>query len=73
MWKPTHTVTNILCGTHPENVPFTHRPRREIRDASRFFSGIRPAEYYFHCMAGREGLVDTAEEEEEANAEEEED
>ena len=22
--------------------------------------GIRPQEYYFHCMAGREGLVDTA-------------
>lgn len=28
--------------------------------ASRFFSGIRPQEYYFHCMAGREGLIDTA-------------
>lgn len=26
----------------------------------RFFSGIRPQEYYFHCMAGREGLIDTA-------------
>ncbi|KAJ1481893.1 hypothetical protein T484DRAFT_1625058, partial [Baffinella frigidus] len=23
-------------------------------------AGIRPQEYYFHCMAGREGLVDTA-------------
>jgi hypothetical protein len=22
--------------------------------------GLRPQEYYFHCMAGREGLVDTA-------------
>lgn len=21
--------------------------------------GLRPQEYYFHCMAGREGLVDT--------------
>jgi DNA-directed RNA polymerase I subunit RPA1 len=27
---------------------------------NRFLSGIRPQEYYFHCMAGREGLVDTA-------------
>ncbi len=27
---------------------------------NRFFSGIRPQEYYFHCMAGREGLVDTS-------------
>lgn len=29
-----------------------------VRD--RFLTGIRPQEYYFHCMAGREGLVDTA-------------
>ncbi|CAR27697.1 hypothetical protein ZYGR_0N01820 [Zygosaccharomyces rouxii] len=26
----------------------------------RFYSGIKPQEYYFHCMAGREGLIDTA-------------
>eukprot|EP00892_Ulva_mutabilis_P000087 jgi/Ulvmu1/10079/UM006_0026.1 len=26
----------------------------------RFLSGLRPQEYYFHCMAGRDGLVDTA-------------
>ena len=26
----------------------------------RFYSGINPQEYYFHCMAGREGLIDTA-------------
>ena len=29
-----------------------------IRD--RFLTGVKPQEYYFHCMAGREGLVDTA-------------
>jgi DNA-directed RNA polymerase I subunit RPA1 len=29
-----------------------------VRD--RFLTGIKPQEYYFHCMAGREGLVDTA-------------
>ncbi|KAK7204850.1 hypothetical protein BZA70DRAFT_248940 [Myxozyma melibiosi] len=28
--------------------------------ASRFFTGIKPQEFYFHCMAGREGLIDTA-------------
>jgi DNA-directed RNA polymerase I subunit RPA1 len=28
--------------------------------ASRFLSGIKPQEYYFHCMAGRDGLIDTA-------------
>ena len=26
----------------------------------RFMSGIRPQEFFFHCMAGREGLIDTA-------------
>ncbi|CAA6667519.1 unnamed protein product [Spirodela intermedia] len=26
----------------------------------RFLTGLRPQEYYFHCMAGRDGLVDTA-------------
>ncbi|CAD7700265.1 unnamed protein product [Ostreobium quekettii] len=26
----------------------------------RFLTGLRPQEYYFHCMAGREGLVDTS-------------
>ncbi|KJE89112.1 RNA polymerase I largest subunit [Capsaspora owczarzaki ATCC 30864] len=26
----------------------------------RFLTGIRPQEYFFHCMAGREGLIDTA-------------
>ncbi|KAH7310477.1 DNA-directed RNA polymerase I subunit RPA1 [Stachybotrys elegans] len=27
---------------------------------SRFLTGIRPQEYFFHHMAGREGLIDTA-------------
>ena len=27
---------------------------------NRFLTGIRPQEYYFHAMAGREGLIDTA-------------
>ncbi|CAL1300337.1 unnamed protein product [Larinioides sclopetarius] len=26
----------------------------------RFLTGINPQEYFFHCMAGREGLIDTA-------------
>ncbi|KAI4482207.1 hypothetical protein M0804_008758 [Polistes exclamans] len=26
----------------------------------RFMTGIRPQEFFFHCMAGREGLIDTA-------------
>uniref|UniRef100_A0A667XZH3 DNA-directed RNA polymerase I subunit RPA1 n=1 Tax=Myripristis murdjan TaxID=586833 RepID=A0A667XZH3_9TELE len=28
--------------------------------SGRFLTGIRPQEFFFHCMAGREGLVDTA-------------
>lgn len=27
---------------------------------SRFLTGLKPQEFYFHCMAGREGLIDTA-------------
>eukprot|EP00897_Mesotaenium_endlicherianum_P000548 jgi/Mesen1/10494/ME000083S09995 len=27
--------------------------------SDRFLTGLRPQEYYFHCMAGRDGLVDT--------------
>lgn len=27
---------------------------------SRFLTGLRAQEFYFHCMAGREGLIDTA-------------
>lgn len=26
----------------------------------RYLTGLRPQEFFFHCMAGREGLVDTA-------------
>ncbi|CAI9105275.1 OLC1v1004165C3 [Oldenlandia corymbosa var. corymbosa] len=37
---------------------FTSRAGGYITD--RFLTGLRPQEYYFHCMAGREGLVDTA-------------
>ncbi|KAI1915489.1 hypothetical protein LOZ61_001683 [Ophidiomyces ophidiicola] len=28
--------------------------------SGRFLTGIKPQEYYFHAMAGREGLIDTA-------------
>ena len=28
--------------------------------ASSFFTGLSPSEFFFHTMAGREGLVDTA-------------
>lgn len=28
--------------------------------SDRFLTGLRPQEFFFHCMAGREGLIDTA-------------
>lgn len=28
--------------------------------SSRFLTGLKAQEFYFHCMAGREGLIDTA-------------
>lgn len=43
-----------------------HFPRYDDGIASRgfvensFISGIRPSEFFFHAMAGREGLIDTA-------------
>lgn len=35
-------------------------PRAGGYITGRFLTGIKPQEYFFHCMAGREGLVDTA-------------
>lgn len=46
--------------TLPSFKPFDTQARAGGYIAQRFFSGIRPQEYYFHCMAGREGLIDTA-------------
>jgi DNA-directed RNA polymerase I subunit RPA1 len=46
--------------TLPSFKPFETTAKAGGYIAGRFFSGIRPQEYYFHCMAGREGLIDTA-------------
>jgi DNA-directed RNA polymerase I subunit RPA1 len=35
-------------------------PRAAGFIADRFLTGVKPAEFYYHCMAGREGLIDTA-------------
>ncbi|XP_020034609.2 DNA-directed RNA polymerase I subunit RPA1 [Castor canadensis] len=40
--------------------PYEFTPRAGGFVTGRFLTGIRPPEYFFHCMAGREGLVDTA-------------
>ena len=46
--------------TLPSFLPFDPDPRADGFITDRFLTGVRPQEYYFHCMAGREGLVDTA-------------
>ena len=46
--------------TLPSFRPFDPSGRAGGLILGRFLTGINPAEYYFHCMAGREGLVDTA-------------
>ncbi|KAF4776508.1 RNA polymerase Rpb1 [Colletotrichum scovillei] len=40
--------------------PFETNVRAGGYIVQRFLTGIRPQEYYFHHMAGREGLIDTA-------------
>lgn len=44
----------------PSFMPFDSSPRAGGYITQRFLTGLKAQEYYFHCMAGREGLVDTA-------------
>eukprot|EP00532_Pseudo-nitzschia_australis_P012435 CAMPEP_0168217876 /NCGR_PEP_ID=MMETSP0140_2-20121125/7531_1 /TAXON_ID=44445 /ORGANISM="Pseudo-nitzschia australis, Strain 10249 10 AB" /LENGTH=1678 /DNA_ID=CAMNT_0008145761 /DNA_START=372 /DNA_END=5409 /DNA_ORIENTATION=+ len=54
-------VPRLASGrTLPSFAPYDVNPRSDGFVMDRFLTGIRPQEYYFHCMAGREGLVDTA-------------
>lgn len=54
-------VPLMLSGkTLPSFPPYDTSIRAGGFISDRFFSGIRPQEYFFHCMAGREGLIDTA-------------
>ncbi|WRT67829.1 uncharacterized protein IL334_004803 [Kwoniella shivajii] len=54
-------VPTMVSGkTLPAFKPFDTTARAGGYVANRFLTGIRPQEYYFHCMAGREGLIDTA-------------
>jgi len=74
--KINHSQISCLMGQQElegRRVPFTatrrslpcfasfdYGPRAGGYITDRFLTGIRPQEYFFHCMAGREGLVDTA-------------
>ncbi|KAI9815641.1 MAG: hypothetical protein M1832_005272 [Thelocarpon impressellum] len=54
-------VPTMISGkTLPCFKPFETNVRAGGYVADRFLTGIRPQEYFFHCMAGREGLIDTA-------------
>lgn len=46
--------------TLPSFKPFETNVRAGGYIAQRFLTGVKPQEYYFHAMAGREGLIDTA-------------
>lgn len=46
--------------TLPSFKPFETKAMAGGYVASRFLTGIKPQEFFFHCMAGREGLIDTA-------------
>ncbi|KAH8194787.1 hypothetical protein TruAng_011052 [Truncatella angustata] len=54
-------VPTMVSGkTLPCFRPFETNVRAGGFIVNRFLTGIRPQEYYFHHMAGREGLIDTA-------------
>ncbi|XP_026734757.1 DNA-directed RNA polymerase I subunit RPA1 [Trichoplusia ni] len=44
----------------PSFPPHDISPRAGGFIDGRFMTGIQPQEFFFHCMAGREGLIDTA-------------
>ena len=46
--------------TLPSFNPYETKIRAGGYITDRFLSGVKPQEYYFHAMAGREGLIDTA-------------
>lgn len=46
--------------TLPCYLSYDPNPRASGYISDRFLTGLRPQDFYFHCMAGREGLIDTA-------------
>ena len=47
-------------NTLPSFLPYDPAPGSGGFISNSFMTGLTPQEYFFHCMAGREGLVDTA-------------
>ena len=51
----------MVSGKSLPSFPSYHpSPRAGGYISDRFLTGLRPQEYFLHCMSGREGLVDTA-------------
>jgi DNA-directed RNA polymerase I subunit RPA1 len=50
----------ISKKTLPCFIPCDPNPRAYGFISDRFLTGLREQEFFFHCMAGREGLIDTA-------------
>ncbi len=50
----------INGNTLPSFLPYDSSPSSGGFITNSFMTGLTPQEYFFHCMAGREGLVDTA-------------
>lgn len=46
--------------TLPSFIPYDPNIRAGGYIGDRFLTGLRTQEFFFHCMAGREGLIDTA-------------
>nr|AOE43238.1 RNA polymerase I [Cavenderia deminutiva] len=54
-------VPRMVSGkTLPAFEPYDPTARAGGFIMDRFLTGVRPQDYFFHCMAGREGLIDTA-------------
>ncbi|KYR02194.1 RNA polymerase I [Tieghemostelium lacteum] len=54
-------VPRMVSGkTLPSYQPYDASARAGGFVMDRFLTGVRPQDYFFHCMAGREGLIDTA-------------
>ncbi|MES1902218.1 MAG: DNA-directed RNA polymerase I subunit RPA1, partial [Paramarteilia canceri] len=52
--------SNAFGKTFPSFLKNDINPRAYGFVTDRFLTGLRPQEYFMHCMAGREGLVDTS-------------
>eukprot|EP00818_Percolomonas_sp_WS_P006266 CAMPEP_0117450384 /NCGR_PEP_ID=MMETSP0759-20121206/8440_1 /TAXON_ID=63605 /ORGANISM="Percolomonas cosmopolitus, Strain WS" /LENGTH=1618 /DNA_ID=CAMNT_0005242903 /DNA_START=133 /DNA_END=4986 /DNA_ORIENTATION=+ len=56
----SRAVPSISGQTMPCFDAFDMRPIAGGFISGRFLTGLKPQEFFFHCMAGREGLNDTA-------------